>query len=165
MDQAGVNISLRFEGELSLTWVWLILGFYAVVIAASIAYRQATLKPLSAVRPSAPLFMETWVSGRSLTHLLARNGISLGLLVAVTRRELIVQPHFPFTLAFLPEYFDLDHVVQRSQMRSVNEVIVGLFGTSLAVEVKFETPRGDRTLQLYVHDRMRLIRAIHDMEP
>lgn len=164
MDQAGVNITLRFDGDLSPTWLWLILGFYAATLAASFAYRQAALKPLSAVRPAVTIFMETWVSGRSLTHLLARGGITNGLFVAVTARELIVQPHFPFTLAFLPEFLDVEHTVPKSRIRSVGEVRVGLFGISLAVEVTFESPRGDRTLQLYVHDRMRFIRAIHDME-
>jgi hypothetical protein len=84
-----------FAGGLS--WVLLWLG-------ASFAYRKYKNKPILAEKPANAAFLETWTSGRSNRNLLTKIGGARNcLFVAVTRESLIVRPHFPFSLLFLPE--------------------------------------------------------------
>lgn len=95
--------------------------------AASIVYRRASHKP---VRPTAPpdaLYVERRTSGRNLRTLLGRIGGARNcLLVYVTAHDVVVTPHFPFTLMFLPEIYGLELSVPRAQVRlSERRTLVG----------------------------------------
>src|SRR5688500_18299687 len=79
------------------------------VVAVSVLYRLTRGKPL--LRPRVPdaLFSQNWCSGRSLRNVVTRLGGASGCLwVTVTRDELLVGSHFPFTLMFLPEIYGLE---------------------------------------------------------
>lgn len=144
--------------------VWMLAAVYAVAIIASAIRRQASFKPLFASPPVNTRFLETWASGRALTNLLTRFGAQNCLMVAVTPHEFILQPHFPFTLAFMPELMDLEHTVRCANIRKAEEVLVGWMIVNPAIQIEFDTDLGPRTLQIFVRDRVRFLLAIHDMQ-
>ncbi len=111
------------------------LGWVGLVVVASVVYRKAKSKPFRIVEPDHPMFMERWTSGRSLRNFVSHFGGARNcLFVAVTRSELIVRPHFPFTLFFLPEIYGLEMVVPRSSVRSV-ELKSGVLGSSILLSI------------------------------
>lgn len=98
---------------LAVAWVLLIVG-------VSIVYRLRRGKPL--LRPHLPdaRFLETWRSGRSLRNAITRLGGASGCLwIAVTDAELLIGPHFPFNLMFLPELYGLEYRLRGDQILSV----------------------------------------------
>ncbi|QJQ06616.1 hypothetical protein EJG51_013055 [Undibacterium piscinae] len=110
-------------------------GWIVLVAIASVLYRKIKSKPMRIVKPENSLFMERWTSGRSLRNFVSRLGGARNcLFVAVTRNELIVRPHFPFTMFFLPEIYGLEIVVPRSAVRSV-EIKSGLLGSSVLLNI------------------------------
>jgi hypothetical protein len=114
----------------------LALAWVALGVVASAIYRTMKSKPLYIAEPANPLFVERWTSGRSLRNLAGRfGGAKNCLFVAVTRSDLIVRPHFPFTLMFLPELFGLEMVVPRSNVRGV-EHKTGLFGDTVILDIQ-----------------------------
>lgn len=118
------NFALLFA--ICLAWV-------ALVVAASAIYRTSRGKPVLTRAPNEPVFLERWTSGRSLRNVLTRLGGARNcLLVAVTRDALVIRPHFPFTLLFLPEVYGLDWTIPRSSIQSVEQV-EGLMGARLLV--------------------------------
>jgi hypothetical protein len=163
MDQG--RVTWRVEGQALLSPPYLLFAVaIAIVVALSVAYRRSRFKPLGATPPSEALFVERWRSGRSTAHLLARGGMTSGLMVAVTPHELIVQPHFPFTLAFLPEYLDLEHIVRRKDIRSVKQVLIGWLMKREVVEVQFDSANRRHTLHLELEDPAAFTFAINDMQ-
>lgn len=112
------------------TAVWI-----TFVIIASIVYRRTKSKPFCVVEPDNPLFIEKWTSGRSLRNVIGRLGGARNcLFVAVTRIELIVRPHFPFNLFFLPEIYGLEIVVPRASVRGV-ELKSGAISDSVLINI------------------------------
>ena len=110
------------------------LGWVAPAVAASVIYRTSRGKPVLTKAPNEPVFLEKWTSGRSLRNALPRLGGARNcLLVAITREALVIRPHFPFTLLFLPEVYGLDWTIPRSSIQRV-EQIEGLMGRRLRVE-------------------------------
>ena len=94
--------------------------FIAIVVASAI-HRRRVGKAIFANPPESPIFLEKWTSGRSLRSLITKVGGARNcLLVAVTRDALFIQPHFPFTLLFLPEVYGLEVAVPRRAIRTVN---------------------------------------------
>jgi hypothetical protein len=121
------NFALLFT--ICLAWV-------VLVVIASAIYRTSRGKPVLTQPPHEPVFLERWTSGRSLRSVLTRLGGARNcLLVAVTREALVIRPHFPFTLLFLPEIYGLEWTIPRSSIQRVAQV-EGLIGRRLLVEFK-----------------------------
>lgn len=135
-------------------WGW-IIGF----IGISALLRAQRGKPFFAHVPADATFIEKRASGRSLRNLIGRlGGANRVLLVAVTPTKLIVRPHFPFTLMFLPEVYGLELEVTPSQLRGVEERQSFL---RKAVVVKYALPgRGDEEIELRLRDRSGFLAAI-----
>ena len=110
------------------------LAWVLIVIAASAIYRTRNGKPIFTRAPDHPVFLESWTSGRCLRSILTRLGGARNcLLVAVTHDALVIRPHFPFTLLFLPEVYGLDWTIPRTAIRRV-DVQDELIGRRLVVE-------------------------------
>jgi len=96
------------------------LGWLALVVGASITYRKSRGKTIYPLRPEGAIFHEGWTSGYSNRDLLTKMwGARNCLMVSVLKDELIIQPHFPFNLMFLPEVCDLDYRISRANIRSI----------------------------------------------
>jgi hypothetical protein len=120
-----------------------IFGFLwlATLIGASAIYRRSKGKPIRPEPPPNSIFVEKWTSGRSLRSFLTRlGGANNCLLVAVTHDSLIIRPHFPFTLGFLPEFYGLDWSIPRSKIKRVSTKR-GIIKDSVLIEVSL--PRGE----------------------
>jgi len=136
--------------------LWLLL-----VIGASILLRRRAGKPIFPRNPEDARFSERGCSGRSHRTLLTRiAGASRCLLVAVTDEQLIVCPSFPFNLMFLPECYDLEHVIPAAAIREVEDQH-GLFRRSIIVS--FDDP-DPRQIALRVHDPDALLAALNDLQ-
>jgi hypothetical protein len=136
------------------------LGWVLLWFGISFAYRKYKNKSILAERPANAAFLETWTSGHSNRNLLTKIGGARNcLLVAVTRQSLIVRPHFPFSLLFLPEIYDLDYVIPRTSIRLVTPK-KGLFGET--VEVIFDSSSGDsRSIELRLRQSRQFLQAVH----
>ena len=135
------------------------LGWVLLWFGVSFAYRKGKHKSILAEKPADAAFLETWTSGHSNRNLLTKVGGARNcLLVAVTRESLIVRPHFPFSLLFLPEIYDLDYDIPRTRIRSVTPK-KGLFGET--VEVVFDSSRGDaRSIELRLRQPQQFLQAV-----
>jgi hypothetical protein len=138
-------------------------GLFAAAIAlwfvASIAWRAFAGKPFFAMRRPNSTFDQRWASGRVGTGLLARLSTARNCLhIQVSEGTLHIHPHFPFTLGFLPEIYDLDQAVPLSAIQGA--AILG--GKRVkAVEVRFRTPTGEEeTLQLLLKGAEGFVHAV-----
>ena len=142
---------------IAAAWLWVGGG-----IALSVFFRLRRRKPIFAKPPADALFVERRTSGRSLRNFVTSvGGASNALMVAVTPDAVVVQPHFPFTLMFLPEVYGLDEVVTRSRLRKVEEV-GGILGRKIVLEFS-STARGDERLELRLRDPDRFLEAVARM--
>jgi hypothetical protein len=139
--------------------------FYGVAIAwvlfwvvASAIARLARRKPIFASPLSDSLFSENRASGRSLKNTFTRiGGARNALLVCVSKQELLIAPHFPFSLMFLPEVFDLEHRVKLSQVKVAR--IANPKRATVAIEI--EAINGaTRTIELKVRDSSSFLNAV-----
>ncbi|WP_372781384.1 hypothetical protein [Phenylobacterium sp.] len=94
---------------------WLCL---CAMAAASAAWRSSHGLPVITGRPADAVFYQGWASARSRRNLFtlafhANNCIT----VAVTPAMLVILPHFPFNLLFVPSISDLEHYVPRAAVR------------------------------------------------
>jgi len=123
-----------------LAWVagWLLISFLV---------RRAQGKPFFAPATQSFQFSETWVSGRSLDTWWSRLGRARNcLFVGVRQEELFVQPHFPFTLGFIPEIYHLEHMIPLTRIIKVTPER-SLFRNMLRVD--YSDPEGrQQTLEL-----------------
>jgi hypothetical protein len=91
-------------------------------------------------------FVERWASARFGRGLMARLNTSRNnLQVRVFADRLEIHPHFPFTVAFVPELYDLDKVIALRDVRSA--VIQGGLRKQL-VEVVYTDASGDEAVLL-----------------
>jgi hypothetical protein len=95
-----------------------VFGCLVASVALAVRRRKAKGLPISDEFPDSPLFLEKWTSGRSLGGLLARAHARNCLYVAVTPRDLLVRPHFPFML-FMPPDSGLELSVSRDKIERV----------------------------------------------
>ncbi len=141
-------------------------GWNFAIALVSILYRKKKGKPFFATIPEGARFVKKRASGRSNRNLLAKlGGADKCLLVVVTNDALIVCPHFPFTLSFLPEMFGLEGTIPKSAIRQVT-AHSGLFGSSIGVE--FEDPasgRGIEKLELRLRSPEDFQRALAEGTP
>jgi hypothetical protein len=113
-----------------------ILGWFAL----SIAYRKWRGRHIFATKRPGAVFSEGWASGRSGSGLFARLSTSKNCLhVQVTPEGLGVEPHFPVSLGFVPEAYDMDHWIPLADIQNVS--VLG--GRRLkTVEVSYQAPGG-----------------------
>ncbi len=124
-------------------------------IVVSILYRRLHGKPVVPRMPRDTNYKELTASGWDDGNWLRRlGGANRCLMVAVTDRELIVTPFFPFTLLFLPEIYGLELSVPLVRIRNVGR------GRRLFRDcVLVETADG-RKLGLIVRDPDAFVRAL-----
>jgi len=120
---------------------WLGLAWIVAVIGGSVLFRSTRGKPIVPRAPADSLFVERWTSGRSLDTPWGRlGGASNCLMVAVTPREVIVVPHFPFCLMFLPEIYGLELAAPRAAVR-VEKTDAGWFGGRVILAIEGAKPK------------------------
>lgn len=145
--------------QFSQLW-FLAFGWVLFVIAISIIYRVRKGKYI--LRPEFPnaRFSETWRSGSSHRNLLTRLGGAHNCLwISVTDKELLVGPHFPFNLMFLPEIYGLEYRIRGLDILSVDELSSFFLGKR--ARVRFRSPqRGEETFEVTVKDLDGFRRAI-----
>ena len=94
-------------------FIWLAIGWVALVVLLSVLMRKASGKPIIPSVPANAIFAERRASGKMASN---------SLIVAVTPDALIVTPRFPFNLMFLPEIYRLEHTISRSAVRGVARI-------------------------------------------
>ena len=137
-----------------------VVGWLSLFILASLLYRLTRGKHIFRPRFPDALFTQEWCSGRSLRSIVTRLGGASGCLwVAVTRDELRVGPHFPFTLGFLPETYGLDYRIPVRDLVSVEEQRTLVGGRRVRITAR----RGagdDEVFDLRLRDPDGFLRAI-----
>lgn len=126
-------------------------GLVVLAFVLSVVSRRYRGLPMFAsVSPSAR-FSETWASVRVGTGMVARLGTARNCMhVQVTDDTLELHPHFPFTLGFMPEIYNLDHRIPLDHIRSAT---VLSHGRLKAVEVKYRNAQGgEGVAQLLLKD-------------
>src|SRR5438045_2200882 len=99
----------RFAGW----WLVFCIGWVLAVWIVSAVVRVGRGRPIFRPRPAGVRFAEGWRSGRSYRNMLTRlAGARSCLWVTVTADELLVGPHFPFSLGFLPEVYGLEYRIR-----------------------------------------------------
>jgi hypothetical protein len=125
-------VQQHFAVLMTAVAVWLLLA-----ATASIVYRRRKGKHILASRPADAIFFERWTSGRSNRNLFTKLGAANNcLLVALTPASVIIRVHFPFSLLFLPEIYDLEQTIPRSNIASAQRI------SSKIIELTFQTPTG-----------------------
>lgn len=105
----------RFIVLLGLAWA-------AFVVLASLAYRRVRHKYIIHLHSAAPLYEESWASGRSLRNLLNRLSRSNKCLwITVGDDSLHVGHHIPYTL-FSSDFYDLEYSIPAEDIVSVEKV-------------------------------------------
>lgn len=139
----------------------LCVGWLALVIAASVAFRLAKRRYLFRPHFHEILFAEKWVSGRSLRSLTSRLGSARHCLwVTVTPNELLVGPPFPFNLMFLPEFYGLEYRINGADIIRV-EHRMPLFGPPRAVVTFRSSDAGDEeAFELTLRDLPRFLYVV-----
>jgi hypothetical protein len=130
-----------------------------IVIIASIAYRTINGKNYPAIPKQDITFAERWVSGASQKNLLTKLcGASNCLSVTMSRNALVIRPMFPFNLMFLPEVYDLEHVIARSDIRRIES---NATSGSASVLVEFESNGLKKRIELVLRRREEFLRAVN----
>ena len=102
MDALHSALSSQAFGVFVGVWV---VGY----LLASVLIRRAQGKSPFAPTSNPYLFSEKWASGRALDTWWSKLGGARNcLFVGVSRDKIVIQPHFPFTLGFLPEIYRLE---------------------------------------------------------
>lgn len=141
-------------------WAAFFLGWFVL----SVVVRLATQRTLFASPRLDARFVERWVSGRSGTGLVARFATARNCLqVQITPDSLLVQPHFPFTLGFMPEVYDLDKNVPLSAVRSA--MLAGGAGSKVVEVTYLDRHKTERMLQLRLHYANEFVAAVSAARP
>ena len=135
METPGSGPPEPFWWLFALAWGWM-----ALVVVASVFYRRAKGRPIWYPDEARTLFVEKRASGNShRTWYTKLGGANNVLFVAVTPEALVVRPHFPFNLMFIPEMYGLESRVPLGQLRSVETT--RKMGQDV-VDIEFETLSG-----------------------
>ena len=128
-------------------------------IVSSIAYRLYFRKPIFASTLPGMSFSENWVSVRMGTGIIARLGVARNCIqVQVSTTHFMIHPHFPFTIGFMPEVYDLDLTIPLSKVRSATILSAG---RAKAVEVRYVKDDGsDGTAQLLLRHAEPFVQAV-----
>ena len=99
------------------------------------------------------------VSGASQKNLLTKlGGASNCLSVTMSRNALVIRPMFPFNLMFLPEVYDLEHVISRSDIKIIEPNATSGSGSVL---VEFESDGLTKRIELKLRRRDEFLRAVN----
>ena len=129
----------------------------AVAVALSIVYRVTKRKSIVSIPEQDVLFKERWASGFSQKNLLTKlGGAGNCLSITLSRNALIIRPMFPFNLMFLPEVYDLEHVIPRSAIKNIE--FDGPNGRGILLE--FESHGGRKRFELSLRRREEFRHAI-----
>jgi hypothetical protein len=144
--------------DVNSPWIYILGPIWLIcVIAASVLYRSTRGKPVSPDVPGDARFVERWTSGRSLDTPWGRiGGAHNCLMVAVTHDSVMVAPHFPFSLMFLPEIYGLELAAPRAAV-AIEKISSGLFGRGLIRAVDGPT---SRRIELRLRDKSGFIAAL-----
>lgn len=127
-------------------------------LIASAVFRLGRGKAIVSRTPSDAVFHENRCSGRSLRNMLTRIGGARNCLkVYVQGNELVVTPHFPFSLAFLPEIFGLDVRVPVASISAVERVSSLMTGRRLRITF---AEGGPPAMELKLRDESGLLRHL-----
>lgn len=152
MTEALFNAVANIPPAFGAVWI-------SLCILASIGYRIRSGKPIFVQPDGRAQFAERWTSGHSNRSLLTKLGGARNCLcVTVTDRELRIQPHFPFSLMFLPEIYGLDLRIPRASIRSVERRRWAL-STGLCVSFAGPGARAS-SVQFYLRDEPGFLQAI-----
>ena len=140
-------------------WLLAAAGVLSFVVV-SVVFQLTRGKYIFRPEFAGAAFAERWRSGRSLRNTMTRLGGASGCLwVTVTADSLLVGPHFPFNLMFLPELYGLEHRIKRDDIRGV-EQHRSLFGRP-SVHVRFLRSDGEEeTLELQLSDPQQFTAAL-----
>ena len=126
------------------------LAWVVLAVGVSLLVRRRRGQPI--LRPAFPdaIYAGRWQSGRSLRNVVTRFGGASGCLwVAVTPDALHVGLHFPFNMAFLGEFYRLEHRIDARDIRAV-ETGRSLLGRR-TVRVRFARADGvEEAIELHV---------------
>lgn len=116
-------------------------------ILLSIYLRVRAGKPIRTTIPPDAVFAEGMASGHSRKNLITMVGGARGCLqVFVHGGALTIRPFFPLNLMFLPEIYDLEHVVPLTDITGARRRGFLIFS---GIDVQFVTRNGDeRTVRL-----------------
>jgi hypothetical protein len=99
-----------------------IVGAVSLVLL-SMGYRLSRGKPILTPAFQNTHFLESWRTGRaSHSYVNMTPWLRKCFWIAVTRDELIVSPHFPFNLLFVPEILHLDYRVPGKRITTIEEL-------------------------------------------
>jgi hypothetical protein len=128
---------------------WVPLIWLALVVVGSALVRRSRRKPVFFFSVANAIFQEHRASGCSTDSWWRRLGGARNcLVVAVTPERLIIRPHFPFNLMFLPEIYGLEFDVPRA---SVTEVIADHSFLRRRVRIAFrDEDQTLRTMSLFL---------------
>jgi len=160
MPPAGTPVDYR---PFLIPW-FVTVGGLLLVATASIVYRVRTGRYVFRPHLTNAVFSETWASGRSHRDWITRLGAASGCLwVAVTPDELLVGPHFPFNLMFMPEMYGLEYRASGADIESV-ELSRSLFGRQKAV-IQLRTKDGGReSFELALRDVAEFAAAVERLK-
>jgi len=135
------------------------LAWLVALLSASILYRRSQGKPVLFFGVHGAKFLERAASGHANDTWYTRlGGASHCLIVAVASGTLIVRPHFPFNLLFLPEIYRLEHVVPLEHIIEATEQ-KSIFGGVVLVRFRDEQLQ-ERSVTLRVKDAVALVRCL-----
>ncbi|MDP4301521.1 hypothetical protein [Leptothrix discophora] len=118
----------------------LILAGVLAWFALSVIVRKWRGRHFFATRVPEAVFSERWASGRPGSGLFARLSTAKNCLhVQVTPEAVCVEPHFPISLGFVAEAYDMDHHIPLADIQSVT-VLGGL--RMKTVEVAYQSSGG-----------------------
>lgn len=135
----------------------LIVSIVTTVIAAfvSIVYRATRGKNIPSIPDHDVVFTERWASGASQKNLLTKLGAaSRCLRITLSRNCLVIRPMFPFNLMFLPEIYDLEHVIPRNAIKNIDS------DSGRTILIEFESQGVRKRFELTLRRREEFLRAI-----
>jgi hypothetical protein len=149
------EVSVGQEALMKAGLTCVLIGLVGVLML-SVLYRALQGKPFVPPKVAAAQFYETWRSGRSNKTWLAQYaGFPNCLWIVVTQEYLMVGPHFPFMLLFLPEVFGMEYRIPGRNILAIEDRAALL---PQGVQIRFRHATGDEesfVMVVQAEDRFR----------
>ncbi|ELA6641847.1 hypothetical protein ACS0KU_004740 [Vibrio alginolyticus] len=97
-----------------------------VILVLSILFRVIRNKPIFTGNLDGALYHDNWISGHSLNVFRVLGVAQKCLWIRVTSKEVMIGPHFPFCLFFLPEIFGCEWRFEKKDLINVENNIDGV---------------------------------------
>lgn len=88
---------------------------------ASIIYRYISGKPFFYKFYPEAIYAEKWRSGHACNIFQMFGGARNCLWLTILKDEIIIRPHFPFNLLFLPEVWGCEHCIKGKDLISIDD--------------------------------------------